>query len=395
MGDGIAITRADSTGVPPPSAAQYRVGHGEPDGRPFRLSFLLHLDSDQPPAAAYRDAIRLFVVAEELGYDCGWVIQRHFRQGNEHVSSPLVMLAAIAQHTTRIGLGTGVLVLPLADPLAVAEDAALLDSLSAGRLQLGVGSGPFPMAWEAFGRDPSERHRLFDDSVRRLHAILEGAPLNSAGEVLHPPAAGLRSRVWQATTSDPSHAVEAATDTARAGDGLQFSRAKLKGQTASDQAALIEAYRGAWVPNGSGAQPCGSAKPRVQVSRALYPHKDRRSAIDAVTAGVRRWQTWLPPERGLSGLSVEEFITQDQTLIGPAETIAEGLSADPALVHVTDLLVSFVPGVPDFAEHVRLLAASAHDIAPLLGWHPADAAIAQSAPPGSGRVAPRRPRSLY
>ena len=54
MGDGIAITRADSTGVPPPSAAQYRVGHGEPDGRPCRLSFLLHLDSDQPPAAAYR-----------------------------------------------------------------------------------------------------------------------------------------------------------------------------------------------------------------------------------------------------------------------------------------------------------------------------------------------------
>ena len=271
MGDRLATAHADSIRAQPLSAGQYRVGHGEPDGRPFQLSFLLHLDSDQPPAAAYRDAIRLFVIAEELGYDCGWVIQRHFRQGNEHVSSPLVMLAAIAQHTTRIGLGTGVLVLPLADPLTVAEDAALLDSLSGGRLQLGVGSGPFPMAWEAFGHDPSQRHRLFDDSVRRLHAVLEGAPLNSAGEVLHPPAAGLRSRIWQATTSAPSHAVEAATAAARAGDGLQFSRAKLKGQTASDQSALIEAYRGAWAPSGSGARPFGSAKPRVQVSRARVP----------------------------------------------------------------------------------------------------------------------------
>src|SRR5215470_14635807 len=122
MGDGLATAHADSTHAQLRSARQHRVGHGEPDGRPFQLSFLLHLDDDQPPAAAYRDAIRLFVIAEELGYDCGWVIQRHFRQGNEHVSSPLVMLAAIAEHTTRIGLGTGVLVLPLTDPLTVAED---------------------------------------------------------------------------------------------------------------------------------------------------------------------------------------------------------------------------------------------------------------------------------
>ncbi|MEQ7737574.1 LLM class flavin-dependent oxidoreductase, partial [Escherichia coli] len=53
-----------------------------------KLGFLLHLDSDLSPAESYRQAIELFVRAEELGYDSGWVIQRHFRQGNEHVASP-------------------------------------------------------------------------------------------------------------------------------------------------------------------------------------------------------------------------------------------------------------------------------------------------------------------
>jgi Luciferase-like monooxygenase len=82
------------------------------------------------PQVAHAGTDQYFVAAEELGYDSGWVIHRHFRQGNEHASAPLVLPAVIAERTTRIRPGTAVLVLPLADPPAAAEDAAVLDTRS-------------------------------------------------------------------------------------------------------------------------------------------------------------------------------------------------------------------------------------------------------------------------
>ena len=107
----------------------------------IRLGFLTHLEGDRDPRQVYEDALTLFSAADQLGFDVGWIAQHHFRTHPGRLPSPFPFLAAAAQRTKRLRLGTAVVTLPLEQPLRVAEDAAVVDLLSDGRLELGLGSG--------------------------------------------------------------------------------------------------------------------------------------------------------------------------------------------------------------------------------------------------------------
>ena len=171
---------------------------------PFRLGFLTHLHgSSDDPAKRYRDYVELFVAAEELGFDSVWVAQHHFDAAAGGLPSPLVFLAAVAERTKRVRLGTAVLTLPLEDPLRVAEDAAELDALSGGRLELGVGSGSGsgPETFAAFGKSFDRRREDNSAAVGVLRAALSGEQAGGTGLRLHQAAPGLAGRLWQAAFS--------------------------------------------------------------------------------------------------------------------------------------------------------------------------------------------------
>jgi len=105
--------------------------------------------------------------AEEWGYDGVWLGERHFapptspRAIPSVVSSPLIFATAIASRTSRIRIGTAILVLPLGHPVRLAEEVATIDNISHGRLDLGVGRSGFPWAYEGFGIPFSESQDRF------------------------------------------------------------------------------------------------------------------------------------------------------------------------------------------------------------------------------------------
>lgn len=111
------------------------------------------------------EQLALMRAAEALGFDSVWPAEHHFSEYG-YCASPALSLAAIARETKTLRLGTGVVVLPLNHPLRVAEDYAMLDLMSDGRVDLGVGRGYQPSEFSRYGVDQTDTRQMFDESIR-------------------------------------------------------------------------------------------------------------------------------------------------------------------------------------------------------------------------------------
>src|SRR5260370_784838 len=124
----------------------------------------------QPPAMLYAQTLDQIVAAETLGFDSVWTSEHHFVDDG-YLPSTLLFLAAAAARTRRMRIGTLILLLPLHHPLRVAEDAAVLDLISGGRLDLGVAAGYRVEEFEVFRVPHGDRGRRMSEAL----AILQGA----------------------------------------------------------------------------------------------------------------------------------------------------------------------------------------------------------------------------
>ena len=132
----------------------------------FGLFYQLPCADDQSPAQRYRDTLDQIQLGDELGFDSAWFAELHFNPRFSITPSPLMLAAAAAERTRRIRLGVAVNLLPLHDPIRLAEDIATLDILSGGRAEFGIGRGAMPTHFESF-------HVPIEESRQRFMEALE------------------------------------------------------------------------------------------------------------------------------------------------------------------------------------------------------------------------------
>jgi putative FMN-dependent luciferase-like monooxygenase len=317
-------------------------------------------------ARVYALAREQFLLAERLGYDVGWVAQHHFDPGEGGLPSPLVFLADVAARTTTLRLATGIVALPLEQPLRVAEDAAVVDALSGGRLELGFGSGGSGFAFAAFDRDPALRGRLYDDGVAAVLAALRGEAVEDGGHRLFPDGRRLLADVWQATFS-----AGGGTRAGAAGSGLLLARTQPRDSSTASatladlQRPIVDAYLAALPPG---------LPPRVGASRSVLVGRSAMGVRRQAEAGVARFARELTDRaQPVPDGTVADLIAAFDVIAGTPDDVAAALSVDDVAVAASDVMIQVHPIDPGQQATLASIELFVTEVAPALGWR--DAAV--------------------
>jgi len=223
-------------------------------------------DAGVAAARLHRSVVAHVCAAEARGVDVVWLSERPFA-GGAPLPAAFPVAAAVAAATSRVRIGVGPLALALHHPLRVAEDAASVDGLSAGRLELGLGLGENERAFDAFAVATAERVARFEEGVALLRAAFEEGPIDLAGrfcdarglDVQPKPVQPGGPPLWLAADS-----AAAAARAGRIGDGLLCR-----------DPGLVAIFAAAWT--GAGRRP-----EALRVSLELAAH----GAVDAVRAAA-------------------------------------------------------------------------------------------------------------
>jgi alkanesulfonate monooxygenase SsuD/methylene tetrahydromethanopterin reductase-like flavin-dependent oxidoreductase (luciferase family) len=331
-----------------------------------KLGFLtIGLFDGQDPGPGHQVTLEMIELGERLGFDSAWVRHRHLQYG---ISSPVAVLAAAAQRTSRIELGTAVIPLGWENPLRLAEDLATVDILSGGRLNPGFSVGA-PRHWEdvreALYPDTWEHEDFSYERVARLLRFVAGEnaatrPRQEGFEQfssrVEPHSPGLRSRMWYGAASLAS--------AKWAGEnGVNFLvssvvKAEESDDFASVQLSHIRAFRDAHPAGGR------SAVPRVSQGLVVIPTDSaspaQRSKYQAyVAARTPRTAAPIGPERLLFA----------RDIIGTSAEIAAALYAHAAFREVTEVAFA-LPFSFEHEDYVQILTDMATKLGPALGWAP-------------------------
>ncbi len=287
----------------------------------MRLSLFSVLDPFPDADVPSRDRLSEFVdlagAADAAGLEAAWVAEHHF-VGTGLCPSPPVLLSSVAARTRRLRLGSLVSVLPFHAPIQVAEEYAMVDRLSGGRLNFGVGSGYLPLEFEGFGIDPATKREAFDRALETILAAWRGEAVRAAGPTAVPTRLGVRPvqrphpPLWLAVQRR-----EAIPFVARRGAGVALiPYATVEG--IDELAAEIREYRAALPPGATG---------RASVAVHVYagPHADRaRAAL----------QRYLDSRRATHSAFYQEKVRRDprQASAGTIEGAGFAVFGEPAEV---------------------------------------------------------------
>ncbi len=274
-----------------------------------------------PAAQVLRDVVEQAVLADSLGIDAIGLGEHH--RDDYAISSPEVVLGAIAGRTERILLGTAVTVLSSDDPVRVYERFATLDAFSNGRAEITLGRGSFTESFPLFGYDLGDYERLFEEKLELFALLREEEPVTWSGTLraplhdqpVYPRTESGRLRAWIGVGGSPESVVRAARY------GIPMMLAIIGGQP-SRFAPYADLYRRALAEMGRPELPLGIHSPGHLAA-------DDRTARDELFPHFKANRDRIGRERGWPPATREQFEAEADhgaVFVGSPETVARRIA---------------------------------------------------------------------
>lgn len=339
----------------------------------FGLFNLMNYRTPGTPAAeVYDTAVAQVKAAEQAGFEIAWFAEHHF--SNYSVCpSPLMMVVRCAGETSRIKLAPGVVIVPLYEPARLLAEIGMVDSLTHGRLVLGIGSGYQPYEFERFGQDLKDATPKLLEFMEMLDLSIQQETFSYTGRHYSLKECHIASRtvgnrmpdVWVAGDNPDLHRLAAKRGYVVMVTPRHFTAEML----AKARARYEEIYRGL------GADP---AKMRFGTLRHVCVTDDKAEAmdfLDNVRFQIRQSQNLRMREQEMQGgMLVEkpwagESSLEDMgrhMLVGSAETIAERMAAEIRAANPCHYLLQFQTGASTRATALRSIERFASQVKPLL-----------------------------
>ena len=320
-----------------------------PDGKPLHA------------AQVIRDVVEEAVLADEVGVDFIGIGEHH--RADFAVSSPEIVLAAIASRTKRIRLGSAVTVLSSDDPIRVFQRFSTLDAVSNGRAEVMLGRGSFVESFPLFGFELDQYEELFNEKLDLFAAVLTQQPVTWHGTIrpplknqnVYPKTQSGRLTTWIGVGGTPQSVMRAAHY------GMPMMLAIIGGDPRRF-APFADLYRGALKELGKAALPIGLH------SHGFVGETDAQARED-LFSDYKRMRDKIGAERGWPPFGRAEFereIERGSLYVGAPETVARKIAATAKALGVARFDMKYSAGPLSHEKMMRCIELYGRKVIPLV-----------------------------
>ena len=266
-------------------------------------------------AQAFQEGFRMVDAAEEMGLDGVWLAELHFNPTRSVMSSPIVIASSIATRTKRLRIGMAVYVLPLSNPLRIAEEVATVDHISEGRFEFGIGRSGFARSYDVFSVPYAESQERFAESLKIILKAWEGKEFSYHGKHYNVENATVTPVPYQQPHPPLRVAANSFDTFVRLGEDGHPIFVGLRGMDIPELRESVNAYRQSWIKAGHPGE--GDVSLRIPVYAGETEQQALDEPLESISSYFGRMGSLYREQAGKAGLEVTELAD------GRADRLAE------------------------------------------------------------------------